>query len=197
MQYTITKNTQFNSIEISFEEKPADSIREALKGLKFRWHSVKKVWYGYTDEATARAAIEGQPVEAKPEQPKTEKVNKFGVKVGDIFHMSWGYEQTNNDFFQVVALAGESSVRIREVHLPLIESQAVSGMSEDRVFQVTRELLQPVERSTFIKDQVRGDLKRLKSYSKDGSNPQINMTSYADAYLVTGDTLKVYESWYA
>lgn len=57
MSYTISKNAQFNSIEISFDGKPSEAIRDALKALKFRWHSVKKVWYGYTTEEEARAAI--------------------------------------------------------------------------------------------------------------------------------------------
>ena len=59
MEYTITNNKQFNSVEISFNEKPAAEIRDALKALKFRWHSVKKVWYGYTDPDTVRAALNG------------------------------------------------------------------------------------------------------------------------------------------
>lgn len=127
-----------------------------------------------------------------------EKRNKFGVKVGDIFSASWGYEQTNNDFFQVIALVGESSVRVREVYLPLIDSSAVGPMSEDREFAVVSELLPAVNYSVFIKDQEKGDLKRLKSYAADGvSNPQFNISSFADAHLCTGHTIKVYESWYA
>lgn len=59
MTYTITKNEQFNSLEINFNGKPSAAIRDALKALKFRWHGVKKVWYGYTDEETARKAIDG------------------------------------------------------------------------------------------------------------------------------------------
>ncbi|MDL2219875.1 hypothetical protein LJC04_06065 [Ruminococcaceae bacterium OttesenSCG-928-O06] len=31
------------------------------------------------------------------------KQNEHGVKVGDIFYSNWGYEQTNIDFFEVVA----------------------------------------------------------------------------------------------
>jgi len=203
MTYTITQNPQFNSLEIVFDGKPAEEIREALKALRFRWHSVKKCWYGYTDEETARAAIEGKadPAPAKAQaQPKTkaEKKNKFGVKVGDIFRATWGYEQTNNDFFQVIALCGDSSVRVREVNLPMIDSQAIGPMSEDRVFQVSRELLPASNYSVFIKDQEKGDIKRLKSFAADGvSNPQFYLTSYADAYYVGSDTIKVYESWYA
>lgn len=63
MQYTINTNTEYNSLEIIFSEKPSEAIRTALKALKFRWHSVKHVWYGYADEAAVKVAIEGNPVE--------------------------------------------------------------------------------------------------------------------------------------
>lgn len=56
--YTITANAAYNSIEISFDSKPNEAIRDALKALRFRWHSVKRVWYGYATEAAAREAIE-------------------------------------------------------------------------------------------------------------------------------------------
>lgn len=200
--FTITNNQQFNSIEIAFESKPTAEIREALKALRFRWHGQKKVWYGYATEEAARAAIEGKPAPAKAstmaKAPKAEKKNKYGVQIGDIFSASWGYEQTQNDFFQVVALCGESSVRVRQVYLPMISSSAVSSMSENRTFKITRELLPAADRSIFIDDQEKGDLKRLKSYAADGvSDPQFNLSSYANAYLCKGDTIKVYESWYA
>lgn len=200
MTYTITNNSQFNSLEIYFDGKPSSAIRDALKELKFRWHGMKKCWYGYTTEEAARAAIEGKPAGIEKSAPKAKPaaVNKYGVQVGDIFRASWGYDQTNNDFFQVIALVGESSVRVREVYPELISSEAVSGMSEDRVFKMTRDLLPPADHSVFIKDQEKGDLKRLKSYAADGkSNPQFNLSSFADAWLVTGDSVKVYESWYA
>lgn len=58
MEYTISRNSQYNSTEITFNGKPSEAIRDALKALKYRWHSVRRVWYGYTDEETARQAIE-------------------------------------------------------------------------------------------------------------------------------------------
>lgn len=197
MEYTITKNEQHKSIEIAFSGKPSEAVRDALKGLRFRWHGQKKVWYGYATEDAARAAIEGKEAAEETHSP-AEITNKYGVKVGDIFHSSWGYEQTNNDYFQVVALVGTSSVRVREVHLPIIETQGIGPMSEDRVCQVVRDILPPSPFSVFIKDQEKGDLKRLKSWAADGvSNPCFKLASFTDAHLVTGDTLKVYESWYA
>ena len=202
MNYTITHNAQFKSIEIAFDGKPEQAVRDALKELRFRWHGQKKVWYGYSTEEAARAAIEGK---AAPEQTKVKKAekaaakaNKYGVKIGDIFRSSWGYEQTNNDFFQVVALCGDSSVRVREVDLPMIRRDATGPMSENRTFKVSRELLPASSYSVFIKDQEKGDIKRLKSYHADGvSNPQFNLSSYANAYYCGSDTLTVYESWYA
>lgn len=59
MNYTITANPAFNSLEITFDGKPAQEVRDALKALKFRWHAEKKCWYGYSDENTVRAAIDG------------------------------------------------------------------------------------------------------------------------------------------
>ena len=205
--FTITKNEQFGSVEVSFNEKPSAEIRDALKLLRFRWHGQRGIWYGYRDEATVRDAIlsacpelkKGEAKQTKADKAKKpEKVNKFGVKVGDFFSASWGYEQTNADFFQVVALVGESSVRVREVNPPIIEDKATGPMACDRVYDIrnTGELLPPSPSSVFIKDQERGDLKRLKSYNADGSNPQFFLSSFTDAHYCVGDTEKMYESWY-
>lgn len=199
MEYTITRNEAFNSLEITFDGKPSEAVRDALKALRFRWHGVKKLWYGYTDEETVKAAIDGKPVKAsKPATKPAEKVNKFGVKVGDLFHASWGYDQTNNDFFQVVALVGETSVRVREVNPVCEQVEGVCWAAEDRVFctNTNGELLPAAPNSFFIKDNDKGDIKRLSRYDET-SAPEFKIASYARAYKCSGDTIKVYESWYA
>ena len=203
--YTVSHNEQFNSIEITFDRKPGDAVRDVLKAHGFRWHRARGLWYGYADadEITREinAAIQGDTTPA-PKTPKTAKpapVNKYGVKVGDLFRCSWGYDQTQNDFYQVVALCGSSSVRVREVCPEMIESRGISWGAEDRIYNTNThgELLPPVENSCFIKDQERGDLKKLKSYAADGvSNPQFAVSSYANAYHCGTNTTKVYESWY-
>lgn len=38
-----------------------------------------------------------------------------GVKVGDVFSASWGYDQTNVDYYEVVELVGKRGVKIREI----------------------------------------------------------------------------------
>lgn len=203
--YTINTNADFNSVEITFDGKPSEAIREALKVMRFRWHNVKKVWYGYKDAQTVSAAIDaaenGTKAEATPKTKKAEKTNKYGVKVGDIFYSSWGYEQTNVDFFQVVALVGECSVRVREVRPQMINEKGICGMSSDRTYKLTNELLPAIPRSIFIEDQENGDLKRIKpGYCNDQAEANkhcfFNVNSYANAHKCNGETITCYESWY-
>lgn len=62
MGYTLTHNAQFGSLEITFDGKPEQAIRDALKTLRFRWNGVRRVWYGYADEEITRAALDGANV---------------------------------------------------------------------------------------------------------------------------------------
>jgi hypothetical protein len=122
--------------------------------------------------------------------------NKFGVKVGDLFAASWGYEQTNYDFFQVIKLVGDSSVRVREVNPPLLREENATWGSADRTYLNDGSILPPADFSVFIKDQEKGDLKRLKSYRQDGTCPQFKISSYADASYCEPGEIKTYESWW-
>lgn len=192
MTYTIANNTQFNSTEITFDGKPSEKVRSVLKEMHFRWHSVKKVWYGYKDEETIKKALDNA------ENGKAQETqNDCGVKVGDIFSASWGYEQTNVDFFQVIALVGKTSVRVREVHPRMIEENPTCGMAAERTYKMTNELLPPATSSVFIKDQENGDLKRIKAgYHKDPdiakANCYFTLSSFASAYKCNGETVTEY-----
>lgn len=46
---------------------------------------------------------------------KRKATGRGNVKVGTIFYTSWGYDQTNVEFFQVTDLVGKKSVVIREI----------------------------------------------------------------------------------
>ena len=197
--YPITANEAFKSLEISFTEKPTEAVRDALKALRYRWHSVKKVWYGYSTEETIREAIDkamnGKAPAKATEKPvkAAEKVNKFGVKVGDIFTMSWGYEQTNVDFFQVIALCGDSSVRVVEVNPPVIGRKPTCSMAEDRTYSITGDLLPHGGFSVFVKDNEKGDIKRITDYGN--GTPCIKMRDHHATKLDKGE-YTTYVSWY-
>ena len=206
---TMSINSALSGIELTFAGKPADEIREAMKEAGFRWHRQKKLWYAKSTPARLALAekLSGQEPSGTAQAPeqaskKTSHQNAFGVKVGDIFLASWGYEQTNNTFLQVIALAGKTSVRVREVQLPIVDSRPVSGMSEDRIYKIVNEILPPTSTSVFIKDQENGDLKRLKpGYYQDKEKAKQKcffcLSSFANAYRCTGGTVEaVYESWY-
>lgn len=208
MTATMTLNSALNGIEITFPEKPSQNTLTALKTNGFRWHGKKKVWYAKnTPERmeVAQKIADEEEIKAEKMTEKSSKTKKkeniYGVKVGDIFSASWGYEQTNNDFFQVIALVGEKSVRVREVNPTIVSREATCGMAEDRVYKITKEILPHAEYSVFIKDQKNGDLKRIKpGHYKDPEEAKkhcyFDLSSYASAYKCNGETEKVYESWY-
>lgn len=56
--YTILPNEQYGSLEITFDSKPSQEVRDALKANKYRWNGKKGVWYGKTDQKTIVDALD-------------------------------------------------------------------------------------------------------------------------------------------
>lgn len=192
MKYEITKNEKFNSFEIKFDGKPSETIRNGLKSLQFRWHQIKQVWYGFAEENALKAILDRTTKNEPKKQEKAVKSEIKGLKVGDVLISSWGYEQTNVDAFQVVALVGSSSVRVKEVVLPVRKTKSNGMMSEDLILYQPDHFLKPVNRPTFIKDNEKGDLKRVQ---EKRAEPFIKINSFANAYKLK-DGEKYYHSWY-
>lgn len=157
MTYTITANMAHHSNEVTFPGKPSAAVREALKALHFRWHSVRRVWYGYAAPDVIRAALDA--AEDGQQAPADQAGDKVKEKP------------------QLVSAAG------------------ISGMSADRAYKLPEagEMLPPIQTSIFVKDQERGDLKRLY-IGADGKATGFRVADYADAHPYHGE--KLYESWY-
>lgn len=51
----------------------------------------------------------------------------MGLKVGDVLYGSWGYDQTNVEFWQVVKIVGKRMVEIRELCTESVETGFMSG----------------------------------------------------------------------
>jgi hypothetical protein len=106
---------------------------------------------------------------------KAERSKPHSLKVGDILYSSWGYDQTNVDFWQVVAVRGRA-VDIREI---------AGKMTEDDGGHMSG-------RCVAVKDAFKGDIIKGKRPRHDNSVP---WKSYADMYLWDGRSM--YVSWYA
>ena len=80
-----------------------------------------------------------------------------GVNVGDIFVASWGYDQTNVDFYKVVELVGKASVVVRAIGQVMVE--ATGPMAEKVTADPAKLVGKPVTRrisNNYIKiDSVR------------------------------------------
>lgn len=68
-------------------------------------------------EAKARSFFEGQRAREQfvRDQAAKRKARGRGLEVGDVLKASWGYDQTNIDFYQVTKLIGDRMVEIREI----------------------------------------------------------------------------------
>lgn len=143
----VQENKQFNGIEVIFEEKPSRETLDTLKANGFRWHRQRKLWYA-KDTEERRVMLDNLAIgkiEPKTVAPKIkEKKNIYGVKVGDIFTYSFGYDATFYEHLQVRELIGEKCVMVCRVHLPC-EEVATSALSWKRICRPLKdgELLEP------------------------------------------------------
>ena len=109
---------------------------------------------------------------------KAKRSAPHDVKDGDIFRCSWGYDQTNIDYYQVTKVLG-SFVEIMRIKCESIETLSMQGESV------------PCPNSFF------GEPKR-KKISMITGRPSVNINSFSTAFrmepLATIGKAKVYES---
>ena len=49
--FSVTANTERGTLEIRFDIKPSENVRNVLKENKFRWSSKNRLWYGKADQS--------------------------------------------------------------------------------------------------------------------------------------------------
>ena len=116
MNYEIRENTQFNSKEIYFTGKPSQEVRDALKALKFRWHSAKKCWYGFADESTLINTILDTNTEEQDE-PATVTTNGYlggGAVYGSKSHLGLYGQDLKKAIAADIKKAGIKGVTLSE-----------------------------------------------------------------------------------
>ena len=180
----ITRNEEHHGIEICFQQKPDAVIINQLKESGFRWHRMKKLWYAKENKKTL-SLVKELLEDEKVEEQKIKNVD--GVEVGDLYVASWGYEQTNVTFFQVRKVSQHCAWFV-EVSPKIISEKSVSGMSCNRIYENSKEMLPPVSNSRIINNPETGDRKVTK-------HSVISFNSYM--YATKYDGQEVYVSWYA
>ena len=109
------------------------------------------------------------------------------VKIGDIFEMSWGYDQTNVDYFQVVSLTP------RGVYVREIGAKSVPGTQGFMCQDVKPDKDNFLPRSSWCSGDNAPTFRRLDHYK---GNPCFNFKGRYFARRVSADST-TYNSWYA
>lgn len=139
----------------------------------FRGKAVKPVWhYSFRTEEkmlekiaeTLRQETDFVGRKAKRREEKKAACASHDVKPGDIFRASWGYDQTNIDYYQIVSVSGQMAT-ICAIGCMSEETGFMSGESTPALNQ-------------FIGEPFRAKIQR---YSLD-SDPYFKVASYANAY---------------
>ena len=116
------------------------NIEEKLVAMGFCGKGKKPVWHYYfsskenRDKYVDKLFSDRQYSLARKEVEKKERALKVeenvkNTKVGDIYYSSWGYDQTNIDFYKIVAKKGSKSFMLQEIG----QTVDSNGSSQDLV----------------------------------------------------------------
>ena len=108
------------------------------------------------------------------------------IKVGSIFHYSWGYDQTNVEFYQVIEKTART-VKIRELAQESIGEEGISSMAEYR---------KPIKDS-FLEPRNEGDEQGEILTKKIQFSNGEPFLSFRFGWCSLWDGQKKYCSWYA
>lgn len=104
------------------------------------------------------------------------------VKVGQIFHYSWGYDQTNCDFYQVISVKGKTAV------LKAIGSRIVKGSEGFMCCNLVA-----VKDSFLSGNRAETITKRVQA----GYNGEAMFSMDFGSLTLTDESTPHYSSWYA
>ena len=133
------------------------------KRSKSDWH------YRFQDEKRLHNQIEQSlkglmEWEERKAKRKADRNKPHNVKIGDVFRCSWGYDQTNNDYYEVTSIIGQ-----------MVEICEIGQMSEETGF-MSGECVP--ETGRYIGKPMR------KKVSMSGDSPSIKIHSFANAYRI-------------
>jgi hypothetical protein len=165
--YELSWDDQDLGIQIYYKESPT------IGGLCFVGRAIKPTWHYRFKNAEQRQAEVTKTFEwvsahanrkAERKAKKAVATANHGVKVGDVFRSSWGYDQTNIDYYEVTKIIGA-----------MIEVCEIARMSETTGF-LSGDCVPKT--GHFIGKSMR------KKVAMWNDSPSIKIYSFASAYRI-------------
>jgi hypothetical protein len=132
LQFEQAKEEIYNNLSIISFVKPINNVvRPCMVVFKGTARKPIENYYYLTEERRQEAIQRVKSDEdlygrKKRERNELHKNFEHSLKVGDILYSSWGYEQTNVDFYEVIKVKGKCVI-IRELAQSLIPDGDMSG----------------------------------------------------------------------
>jgi hypothetical protein len=157
----IAKNEQFGFEVWGIMTPRIVAMAFGGKRTKPDWH------FRFNDQSRLQAKIEEtlrgfMDWQDRKQKYKKERNKPHNVQIGDVFRCSWGYDQTNIDFYQVTQVKG-SFVHIRPIAQMSEETLSMQGECVPMI-------------NEFIGDEMR------KKVAMWNDEPSIKIYSFANAY---------------
>lgn len=165
--YELSWNDETLAIQVYYREVPyCSAICFVGKAIKPTWHYRFKNGEQRQAEVTKTFANVQARVDYKAEKKaqKAEAMKNPGVKVGDVFRCSWGYDQTNIDYYEVLSVSGKSAMVCRIG----CQSQDTAWLQGESVPKLGAYIGKPMR-------------KLIQKYSVD-SEPYITLSSFETAF---------------
>jgi len=134
------------------------SFKDTPAALLFFGEQAKPVWNKFFTNDRVRSSWVKEGFEARQKQlsqkaqRRAEKAAQgSGLVAGDILVSSWGYEQTNIDYYEVVATSGKNSVTIRQIAAHSTSTGNLTGYSVPQSGQVIGEPMRKIARDGRVR----------------------------------------------
>ena len=155
---------------------------EEPKAIAFNGKASKPIWHyrfrsmeeldNYVNKSIENA--KGREQSKADRKAQRRLTSEHDIKVGDIFYTSWGYDQTNTEFYEVVNVRG-SRIDLKEIGYTVDYEKASYG----------REDITPVPHK-FVNDEV-----YTVSARADGTVTDLDGKDFLNLYKYTGGSHEV------
>ena len=128
LRLEISSNLDNKSVAVLYKPTPKAKFSKEKQIFGFRFLNEDRRLEYINEDYSNRVKNQEAKEKYKSDKKEKNKSDLLNVKVGDIFKDSWGYEQTNVDYFQVVAKPSSSYIVVKKINCELID-ETVSNMS--------------------------------------------------------------------